>query len=878
MLNERRSQVGRWALAMAAAAFAASPAASPPASQETAGEDCGRIPDRQAGGFDLASATLLGNGLAGRCLKPLDGCGTVEGRLARMVAGCRLPVAGALGFGFGLGEFDHGGWAALGAERDGLGLRSASAPLQQAIEAPSPSNGIAPLSTVRAVAGESLEPDAAPSLANSWRTAEYSRSTTVGSRTGASRLNLIRAAEGYARRVTGRPGGGGVTVALLDTGVNAAHSQLDVARTFDYGAVPRTHGTFLAGVVAARRDGDGMHGVAYNANLVSIGRVPTAMATPHEASAADIASAAGLTRTYGTFQSTPEASSHILNMSWGERGRVPVIESALLEAAGAGRILIAALGNEGETNPVATPALLVADAGIAGFAIAVGALNEAGTGASSGTNYCGVVARYCLFAPGTNVMSTAATLGYAVQNGTSHSAAFVSGAAAVVWAAFPNKRGDQVVGRLLSTARPLDGQEISSTYGHGALDLGAAMNPVGFLSLSLKGAGRAPLAASFIDLPRGFAVPPTDAVLANAVVYDQQMFPFLADLNAVFRTAPQRPPESLLDPASWSPSGLSPTAWRTGYERLSPVGQALRPYPWARRTSWGGTGAYRMEFRPAPNLSLAVGRGFGAFAAPNDFIAGRMQRNPLRDQFSTDPFAAFTGWGEGLSLSWRLAPHTALDFAGKRGEGHFGAARNRFASAGLARDIGALTLGVRYGFLDESGSWLGVRTQGAFGGLRDARTAFVDMRIQGRLAGRMTLFGSLSRGATAGGSGRPGSLVAQWGKARSRSFLLGGEVEGLWLASDRLALTAAMPFRVRRAKVYLDVPDRELADGVVSYARQAVDLRPQGREVQLQLAYAAEALERRLSFSLGAGLRLQPNHSPSAGPEFSTALRMRLVF
>ena len=273
-----------------------------------------------------------------------------------------------------------------------------------------------------------------------------------------------------------------------------------------------------------------------------------------------------------------------------------------------------------------------------------------------------------------------------------------------------------------------------------------------------------------------------------------------------------------------------------------------------------------------------MGKGFGAFAAPNDFVAGRMRGNPLRDQFSTNPFAAFTGWGEGFGLSWRLDPHTALDFASKRGEGYFGAARNHFASAGLTRDLGALSLGVRYGFLDESGSWLGVRTQGAFDGLRDGRTAFLDMRIQGRFAERMTLFGSLSRGATAGGSARPGTLIAKWSKARARSFLVGGEVEGLWSASDRLTLTAAMPFRVRQAKIHLDVPHRELADGVVSYTRQTVDLRPQGREVQLQLAYAAEALEQRLSLSLGAGLRLQPNHSPTAGPEFSAALRMRLVF
>lgn len=804
MLNEQRSQLGRWAMAGAAAAFAAAPAASPLPFQE-------------------------------------------------MAEYCQRPM---------------GEWRCV---QEGLP--------QQAIEAPTPSNGVAPLSLVRAVAGESLEP-ASPWLASSWKTGEYSRSATVGTRTGASQLNLINAAEGYARRITGRPGGGGITVAVIDTGINAAHPQIDVARAFDYGAVDNVHGTYMAGVIAARRDGDSIHGVAYNANLVSVGRVPTAETAPVDASAADIASAAGLTRTYGTYQSTPEASSHILNMSWGETGRVPVIRSAMEEAASAGRIMVASLGNDGGTEPNGAPAIHVADEGIAGFAIAAGWLNEAGTGRHDNANNCGAVARYCLFAPGTNILSlsTAAPLGYSVTSGSSHSTAYVSGAAAVVWAAFPNKAGDQIVGRLLSTARPLDGQEISSTYGHGALDLGAAMNPVGFLSLFLKDAGRAPLAASFIDLPPGFAAPPADAVLANAVVYDQQMFPFLADLNAVFRTAPQRPPAGLMEWMPGVPSSLPPTAWRNGYEHWNSVGSAFRPHPWEGRAAWESPWTYHMEFQPAPNLSLAVGKGFGAFAAPNDFVAGRMRGNPLRDRFSTNPFAAFTGWGEGFGLSWRLDPHTALDFASKRGEGYFGAARNHFASAGLTRDLGTLSLGVRYGFLDESGSWLGVRTQGAFDGLRDGRTAFLDMRIQGRFTERMTLFGSLSRGTTAGGSAPPGTLIAKWSKARARSFVVGGEVEGLWSASDRLTLTAAMPFRVRQAKIHLDVPHRELADGVVSYTRQTVDLRPQGREIQLQLAYATEALEQRLSLSLAAGLRLQPNHSPTAGPEFSAALRMRLVF
>ena len=62
----------------------------------------------------------------------------------------------------------------------------------------------------------------------------------------------------------------------------------------------------------------------------------------------------------------------------------------------------------------------------------------------------------------------------------------------MVWAAFPNKSGSQVVGRLLTTARSLDGAQISSRYGHGALDLEAALNPVGFLSVPMNEGGNGP--------------------------------------------------------------------------------------------------------------------------------------------------------------------------------------------------------------------------------------------------------------------------------------------------------------------------------------------------------------------------------------------------
>lgn len=754
-------------------------------------------------------------------------------------------------------------------------LAPAAMPFLQGGDAPA-ITPLAPLATVRRVAGEILEPAISPSTPSAWKTSEYSRSATVSSIAGASRLNLIHAAEGYARRITGRPGGGGITVAVIDEGIAAAHSQLDVARAFEYGAVTRRHGTGMAGIIAARRDGDGVHGVAYNANLVSLARVFPE--TTVEQSASDIASAAGLARTYGTSRSNPEASSHILNMSWIETSPSAPIRSAMQDAAGAGRIMVAALGNHGGAEPVGAPAIYSADEGIAGFAIAVGWLNEAGTARNASANNCGAVARYCLFAPGTKVLTTSVSGGEAVTSGSSNSTAYVSGAAAVVWAAFPNKRGDQVVGRLLSTARPLDSQEISSTYGHGALDLGAAMNPVGFLSLSVNGAPVA-LRDSIIHLPPGFALPGRDPALASAVVYDEQMFPFLADLNAVFRRSERLP--------FWWLSETVPHHHAGGehphHARTEPAFT-----PWPSPTGFAEPGVvrpYRLEFRAAERLALVLANGPGAVDAPDGLFASPLKHNLLQAPFAAAPFAAVAGPGTGVGIGWQIGEATALRFTGKRGNrqtnvidalGVFGA--GDLVSAGFVQRIGALALGADYGLLRERRSLLGVRGTGAFAGLRNVQTAFVQLRFETRLTQRLTAFGSVSEGATDGGQGAAGGLIAGWGATRLRSSLLGLEAQRLFSASDRLVLTASTPLRARQARLHLQVPHREVADGIVHHVRRTLDFSPRGRELQLQLAYAATAWKQRLSYALGANLRLQPHHRASAAPQAGVALKMYMAF
>ncbi len=783
----------------------------------------------------------------------------------------------------------------LAAVLSGCGGGGGSPPVPPPSGPPPVVSPVSPESGVRSHGGGLAEPRR-PGGRVSWETAEYRRSTG---------LALIDASGGYARRDAGRPGGGGITVAVLDDGVDFSHSDLvpgrfDGETAFRSALLSREHGTPVAGIVAARRDGSGVHGVAWNANLRSIATCGIgggcagdfADAGSVDAVAASIASAAGLARTYGGVSSDPAASSHIVNMSFAYPGfhDVPRIAGAMRDAAGAGRVMVAVLGNCGDggdecasndgRGPLGAPAAHVADPGIAGFAIAVGSLDESGAGRAAHSNTCGPVREYCLFAPGERVATTRAGGGYGRVDGTSFAAPHVSGAAAVVWAAFPNKGGAGIVERLLATARPLDGREISDTFGHGALDLGAALSPVGSLSLPAGAAGMVPLADSFVDLPPGFGAPSGAAALAGAVVYDEQMFPFRHDLAALFRPAGRRASEGALRAflsVPGEPSRIVPLG-RQAALQFAHGDDAFDPRRPAADRDRGTVRDWRLRFAPAPDLAVAVGPGVHALGSSNGFAAARVRRAVFRDAWAAAAFAALAGRGTGLSLDWRVDGDTQIDVAGKRGEGYSGSARTRLASLGIVRRFGGrIVLGARVGALRESGSLMGIRAGGAFAGAADAATRFLDLGVEGRVSGGVTLFGSLGRGVASGGAPERASLVSQWGSARAGSFAVGAEAERLWLASDRLTLTASSPFRARGAAVRIGIPDREVADGVVRYTPRVIDLAPRGREIRLQAVYEMQGGDG-VSAAVGGYARIGPGHDDSAAPEFGAAAKIRLAF
>lgn len=90
---------------------------------------------------------------------------------------------------------------------------------------------------------------------------------------GNSPLDAIKAAEAYAQGYTGK----GITLGIVDAYVNLSHREfLNKDNSYVIGEISEDmnwtenfHGSHVAGIMSASKDGYGMHGVAFKSNFVS---------------------------------------------------------------------------------------------------------------------------------------------------------------------------------------------------------------------------------------------------------------------------------------------------------------------------------------------------------------------------------------------------------------------------------------------------------------------------------------------------------------------------------------------------------------------------------------------------------------------------------
>ncbi len=302
--------------------------------------------------------------------------------------------------------------------------------------------------------------------------------------------------------------GAGVTIGFVDTGVNRNHPALAgrVAANFvhvDAAGNDLTvddkvgHGTVVAMLAAGKPFGQWPGGVAPDARIVSSRIISD---KPPTDDGSGQGNEVGSGQGYGAFFASIDAElagagAKIINNSWG--GLYWSDVAVTREFADAyrdfvvarGGLVVFANGNAGadaryRPNPSDNAALPSKDGGIAADLavgwITVGALDTLHpTQLASYSQACGVAMDYCMVAPGdvvfTGADDTAGKPTYWVGSGTSFAAPLVSGAAAVVWSAFPYFDNDLVRQTLLGTAKDLGAPGVDAVFGHGLLDVGAAV-------------------------------------------------------------------------------------------------------------------------------------------------------------------------------------------------------------------------------------------------------------------------------------------------------------------------------------------------------------------------------------------------------------------
>ncbi|WP_431047393.1 type VII secretion-associated serine protease mycosin [Streptomyces sp. P1-3] len=273
--------------------------------------------------------------------------------------------------------------------------------------------------------------------------------------------------------------GDGVTVAVLDTGVDGEHPDLkgQVLPGKDligFGArrgdrAWARHGTAMAGIIAGRGHGtgggDGIVGVAPEAEILPV-RVILEDADPARKKARG---ARGSALAEGIRWATDHGAD-VINLSLGDDSESahpePAEDAAVQYALGKGVVVVASAGNAGEKGdrvsyPAAYPGV-----------IAVTAVDRYGSRAAFSTRRW--YATVC--APGVDVVIADPDRRYYQGWGTSAAAAYVSGAAALVRSAHPELSPAQVKRLLADTAQSgPDGGGHSDELGAGLVDPAAAI-------------------------------------------------------------------------------------------------------------------------------------------------------------------------------------------------------------------------------------------------------------------------------------------------------------------------------------------------------------------------------------------------------------------
>ncbi|WP_219471134.1 S8 family serine peptidase [Nonomuraea rhizosphaerae] len=297
--------------------------------------------------------------------------------------------------------------------------------------------------------------------------------------------------------------GKGVTVAVLDSGVDPRHRDLagsvSVGKDFTAGANPpgvaarRLHGTYMASLIAGhghgRRNKLGVIGVAPEARLLSV-RV---ILEDEEPGFREFNSAERFENVVARgIRYAVDRGAHVINMSISKDLATKEERAAVRYAISKGVVLVAAAGNDGAGEPEPS--------GYAPFSYPAAFPGVVAVGATDGrlrrATFSNRNSSVLVAAPGVDIMGAGPGDEYWVGRGTSQATALVSGIAALIKAKYPDMSPPLVAQAMTASAtdRPPGGYDTGTGFGvvNAAKALDEARRLAGHTETALAGQAQDP--------------------------------------------------------------------------------------------------------------------------------------------------------------------------------------------------------------------------------------------------------------------------------------------------------------------------------------------------------------------------------------------------
>lgn len=648
--------------------------------------------------------------------------------------------------------------------------------------------------------------------------------------------------------------GAGQVVAVVDDGFRKSHQEFAGKTLHQTGTVPVTdHGTHVASLIAGVKDGVGMHGVAPKADLHLTSISPTGIGF-------DLANVTAGTKAAAALGAVAQ------NNSWGFETSASELETYLADNPGAttaqglnalvghgsaawqnqlnalddfqnGGVVVWALSN----NKSFTSGDILASLphfetrlSEAWIAAANGYFEVDGDGGITRavrlSAACGLAARFCMAGDGTtNAARAGADNAYGAGTGTSFVAPQIAASVALLAEAFPDLTPAEWAKRLLASADNswfaalgvgVSGSvdfgngvthQYSNEWGHGVLDLEAALSPIGTVSVlsgeAVTTSPRLELEDSAVVTPRGFG----DS-LANALAGEQ-----LAVFDALNRSF-----------------SVSP-------------GVIVQPG----------------EVTLMPRLMAAV-------AGTQEAVGSASGLDVRHTQDLGDAAVGFTGLGGGASVlsmageamlisatgEAGAAAFTAYGFASEHGTVEAGNLTGGGVTLTIPAGLGTASIGA--GIAAEQGGVMGLAGNAAFDFGSSSTLTTVNLGLEQQLAPSLGIFGRLEYGAASAAAPTTRSLVSSVEGIRFSGIEIGAVLSNVVTGNDRVTVSVAQPMRIESGSMAFELPVARTADGAILRETAEAELQSSGREVDLGVDYA-------VTLDNGAALNLGVQYAVDAG-------------